>query len=289
MALFLTTSSDGSTNALGIGAVSQWHLITYCIAKELGINVSISPYTNVIGYEYSGYSNEEWNNSFTKFFNFDCTSDFDEELLFSGQYEDLLNFVNQERNSSRKILIDIPFTTLRRIGEPRLPIFYENGYLKEVKNNLAIDRKLFATDNLNISFHIRTINPGDVECEIKNPDREYCSVKDNFHRYNNIVTHIRNLHPDEKIRLHIHSQGNVDDYIDFLNLEDHQFETILHLNEHPIMDIYQMSISDYLIMANSSYSWVSHLLNFNKSFVRNNFWHPTYPSTIKLDYNYNPI
>ena len=34
---------------------------------------------------------------------------------------------------------------------------------------------------------------------------------------------------------------------------------------------------------------ISHLLNSNTSYVRDNFWHTVYPNAIKIDYNYNII
>jgi hypothetical protein len=50
-----------------------------------------------------------------------------------------------------------------------------------------------------------------------------------------------------------------------------------------------MSCADLLIMANSSFSWVSHLMNYNVTLVRDNFWHSTYPNILKLDENYSFI
>ena len=289
MSVFLTTNSDGAVATLGIGAVCEWHLILFCLAKHLNVGVSISPYKNIIGYEYSGYSNGEWNKSFTDFFNFPYETNFDKQLEFNGSYEDLQNFIESEKQSNEKTLVHLSCAVVRSMGEPRLHEFYERGYLNEVRDNLVIDKSQFSSSDINVSFHIRTINPGDVPSEIANPSREYCGVRDNFYRYNNIISFIGNKHPNEKIRLHIHSQGNPKEYEDFVNLTSENLEVLLHLNVHPIIDIYQMSVSDYLIMSNSSYSWICHLLNFNTTFVRDNFWHPTYPTALKIDYNYNPV
>jgi hypothetical protein len=42
-------------------------------------------------------------------------------------------------------------------------------------------------------------------------------------------------------------------------------------------------------MSNSSFSWVVHLLNYNPTLVRDNFWHSVYPNIINLnkDYSYD--
>ena len=96
---------------------------------------------------------------------------------------------------------------------------------------------------------------------------------------------------DKKVCVYIHSQGDENDFTDLLEFSEENFEIILKLNEHPIDDMYHMSNADLLIMSKSSYSWISHLLNFNQTLVRDNFYQPTYPNRVFLDsdYKFDPL
>lgn len=295
MSVILTTSSDGflygSANVLGLGAVCQQHLLLFCIAKELGVDVSIYPYKNITGYADHDCSSEEWDKSFTEFFKFPFLGEdkFDEELEFDGSYEDLKSGIDSMRDNDKRILVHLEDKLVRDIGQKNLNTFFEKKYLKEIKDNLVVENTYFSKDDINMSFHIRSANSGDIQSEISNSSREIGNVSDNFHRYKNIISYIKNTNSEQSVKVHIHSQGNEENFQDFFDLNSEGLEVILHLNDHPINDIYHMSNADHLIMANSSYSWISHLLNFNTSYVRDNFWHTVYPTAIKVDYNYNII
>lgn len=293
MSVFLTTSSDGflygSANVLGIGAVCQQHLLLFCIAKELNVNLSIFPYENIVGYADYGYSSQEWDKSFTEFFKFPFEDNFDEQMDFHGSYDDLKNGIASMQDDNKRILVDLSVETVRNIGQQNLNTFFEKKYLQEIKNNLSADKSYFLEDDINVSFHIRTANSGDIASEISNSNREISNVSENFHRYKNIISFIKDKNIDKNVKVHIHSQGDEKNFEKFFSLNSDGLEVALHLNDHPINDVYHMSNADHLIMANSSYSWISHLLNFNTSYVRDNFWHTTYPTAIKLDYNYNII
>jgi len=293
MSIFLTTSSDGflfgPANALGIGAVCQQHLLLFCIAKELEVDISISPYQNIVGYSDFGYTPEEWDKSFTDFFKLPFVDEFDEQMDFHGSYEDLKNGISSMKDSDKKILIDLSVESVRNIGQPNLDKFFESKYLQDIKDNLFVENSYFSKEDVNVSFHIRSANSGDIASEISNSNREIGNVSDNFYRYKNIISYIKDKHLDQNVKVHIHSQGSEETFSEFFSLNSDSLEVTLHLNDHPINDIYHMSNADHLIMANSSYSWIGHLLNYNTSYVRDNFWHTVYPNAVKIDYNYNII
>jgi hypothetical protein len=293
MSIFLTTSSDGflfgPANALGIGAVCQQHLLLFCIAKELEVDISISPYQNIVGYSDFRYTPEEWDKSFTDFFNLPFVDEFDEQMDFHGSYEDLKNEISSMKNGDKKILIDLSVESVRNIGQPNLDKFFESKHLQYIKDNLFVENSYLSKEDVNVSFHIRSANSGDVASEISNSNREIGNVSDNFYRYKNIISYIKDKHLDQNVKVHIHSQGSEETFSEFFSLNSDSLEVTLHINDHPINDIYHMSNADHLILANSSYSWIGHLLNYNTSYVRDNFWHTVYPNAVKIDYNYNII
>ena len=274
--IYLRTNIDGE-DAEGIGSICQWNLLLCCIAKHLGVEVSIPPFKNIAHYDYTEYSSEEWSKSFTDLFGFSYIENFDEEINFSGSYNDLENLV---KNTSQNILVNIPKMFIVEYGQKNISIFFKNKCLKDIKNNLKSDENYFLKNHINISLHIRSNNPNDVDFH---PSREYHI---NSLKFLNLINELKNKHVDDLVCLHVHSQGTNENFCDIINKSTENFKIVCHLNDHPTKDIYHMSNSDYLIMANSSYSWICHLLNFNPTYVRDNFWHSLYPNAIFLDPEY---
>jgi len=72
----------------------------------------------------------------------------------------------------------------------------------------------------------------------------------------------------------------------------HENHTIsFHIEEYPIISLYYMINSDVLVMANSSFSWISHLYgNHELVCMKQGFNHPMYSLNLKeIDKNGNLI
>lgn len=282
MSIYLTTNTDG-WNTEGIGCICQWNLLLFCISKDLEVNLSMPPYKNIAHYDYTSYSSEEWSESFTKFFNFPYESGFDFEYEFNGSYEDLKVFVEENKNKEEKILIDVPKMFIVDHGQSNINRFFEKQYLKEIRDGLKVDDIYFEPGVVNISLHIRSNNANDVD---------FSNFRESFGRhidstkFKTLIGELIEKHKDEQVHLHIHSQGQIENFYDIIELSTERFKITCHLNDHPTKDIHHMSHADYLIMANSSYSWICHLLSDNPTYVRDNFWHSVYPNAVFLDSNY---
>jgi hypothetical protein len=280
--IFLTKNTDGWDEE-GIGCICQWNLFLFCIAKELGVQISVPPFKNIAHYEYTKYSSEEWSKSFTNFFKFPYETDYDLEFEFSGTYENLKTFVDENLDHEQKILIHIPKMFVVEYGQSNIDVFFHKKYLREIRNNLSVDDTYFSPDAINISLHIRYNNPKDVDFS---GSREYFLRRIDSSKFKNLIEDLKNKYNNDIVHLHIHSQGSIDNFYDIINLSTDNFQIFCHLNDHPTKDIYHMSNADFLIMANSSYSWICHLLNENPTYVRDNFWHSVYPNAIFLDSDY---
>lgn len=282
MAIFLQTNTDGFDSE-GIGSIVQWNLLLFCMAKDLGVKISVPPFENIAHYNYTNYTSKEWSESFTNFFKFPYTLEFDMEFEFDGVYEDLKNFIDENFHIDKNISIDIPKKFIVEHGQKNISKYFERKYLDEIKKNITIDVNFFQKDYLNICLHIRSNNPNDVDFDL---NRESFLRHIDESKFKNIIEELKIKHKTDKVCLHIHSQGDIENFNNLLSLSTKNFKIECHLNEHPIVDIYHMSNADYLIMANSSYSWICHLLNYNVTYVRDNFWHSTYPNCIFLDSEY---
>lgn len=282
MTIFLETNTDGFDRE-GIGSVVQWNLLLFCIAKDLGVEVSIPSFKNIAHYNYTKYSSEEWSRSFTEFFKFHYQSQFDLELEFDGQYKDLQDFVEENLCTEKNILVNVPKDFIVEHGQKNLLTYFQKEYLKEIKSNLKTNINYFQEKCINISLHIRSNNPNDVDFQ---SFREAFLRHIDSTKFKNLIGELKTKHKDKNVCLHIHSQGDIENFSDIIKLSTKKFKIECHLNDHPTVDIYHMSNADYLIMANSSYSWICHLMNFNPTYVRDNFWHSTYPNSIFLNSDY---
>jgi len=280
--IYLTTNTDG-WDTEGIGSICQWNLLLFCISRDLEVNPSIPPYKNIAHYDYTSYSSEEWSESFTKFFNFPYETEFDVEYDFNGSYEDLKVFVEENKNKEEKILINVPKMFIVDHGQSNINRFFEKQYLKEIRDGLKVDGTYFEDGVVNISLHIRSNNANDVDFS---NSREAFGRHIDSTKFKTLIGELIEKHKDEQVHLHIHSQGQIENFYDIMELSTESFKITCHLNDHPTKDIYHMSHADYLIMANSSYSWICHLLSGNPTYVRDNFWHSVYPNAVFLDSNY---
>jgi hypothetical protein len=283
MSIFLKTNANGFGKE-GIGSVAQWNLVLYGICKKLEVDFFADPFINISHYQYNNIPKEKWSEDFTKFFNLNKSQKFDVEYDFSGKYQDLLDVIDENKNSQKNICIEVDKNFIVQNGFSIIDQFFENQYLKNITQNLVYRKQsYFDSTKYNISLHLRSLNSCDVPTY---PEMEtYLVYKDSSH-IKNIFDILKEKLCDKKVCVYIHSQGDKNNFIDLLEFSEENFEVVLKLNEHPIDDMYHMSNADLLIMSKSSYSWISHLLNFNQTLVRDNFYQPIYPNRIFLDSDY---
>jgi hypothetical protein len=289
MAIYLHTNSDGSKSEgainsgmkEGIGAIAKYQLMLYAICKKFNLQFYNSGFVNIGHSTYTDFDEESWSDQFTRFFNFSTNKVIEKQIFFSDINQEFLTFIEENKNSLDDILIYIEPESILRYGQSIINEIYQNKYLIDLKHNFIFDKSYFSTDCLNISFHIRNINPEDNSLQ----DFRELYNKDNSN-YINLIQQLKKVCLNEKVNLHIHSQGNQEDFEELLNYKEDNFEIILHLNDNPISDIYHMSHADLLIMAYSAFSWIAHLLNYNVTILRDSFCHSTYSNTLKLDRNY---
>lgn len=289
MTIYLQTNSDGeksqgyinSGKREGIGAICQYQLMLYSICRKFNVEFYNSGFKNIGHSTYNNFQGD-WSNCFTKFFNFSSERNIENKFSFSDIDHYFINFIEENKNNDHDILIYLDPEKVLTYGQSIVDEIYEKEYLKEIKNNFVFSGNYFSSNYLNISFHIRSLNPEDI---IFQDCREYYNLKE-IDKYIGLIDSLKNICLGEKVKLHIHSQGNTDDFLKLLKCSQNNFEVVLHLNDDPISDIYHMAHSDLLIMANSSFSWISHLLNYNTTIVRDNFWHAIYPNTLKMNGDY---
>ncbi len=266
--IHFTTNSDGKGTE-GIGAMVQYQIWCFVLSKLFATNFYFTGFKNLQHYQYFDIAPAEWDENITKFFNFPLSESLNHsEILFSTIEGDLENFIQKNKD----FIINFHQNHLMQFADEYINQPEVQTILKTLGKNLFLDEKLkyFSKEKNNIAIHIRKYTQTD--CDL-NPRREYFDNSKKSY-YIDLINSLS----ENNTHFHVYSQGSESDF-DFLS----QKNITLHIEENPIVSLYHMINSDILITANSSFSYVAHLLgNHSKCYVRDTFFHQWHNSCIKL-------
>jgi len=277
----------------GIGSMLQYHLLLYFFADFIGVGFTYPGSENFAHHAYTEYSKEEYFAMIDSFFNFPNTNGcWDEVLEVTEMNDQLMALINANREGDKKILINLHncHKSLASVCGQYMNEIFTKERIDRIRNNLSFDGERYFDEGINISLHIRTANPNDIPAEIVSPYREKYIFERDFTRYTNLVNFLKRNTEGRKTTLHIHSQGFTTNFEEFFELKEEDFNIKLHIDDHPISDIYHMVNADLLIMSNSSFSWLSSLMNSNQKISRDNFINgPFVHNCLKANYDYSQI
>jgi hypothetical protein len=277
----------------GIGSMIQYHLLLRFLTDFLGVDFTYPGSTNFAHHSYSGFSEKEYFELIDVFFNFpNITNEWNEVINVEELNDNLFSFLESNKDSDKKILINLSncHRQIENICNQNVSNIFTEERIDKIRNNLIYNGDKYFDDNINISLHIRTANPNDIPSEIVSPYREKYKFEKDFNRYTNLVNFLKENVGDQKATLHIHSHGFTTNFQEFLDLKTNTFDIQLHIDDHPVSDLYHMSNADLLIMSNSSFSWVSSLLNSNQKIARDNFINGSFiHNAIKANYDFTEI
>ena len=257
--IYFTTNSDGN-HTEGIGAMAQYQIICYVLSKLYNTEYYFTGFKNLTHNQYFDITQEQWCKDITDFFNFPISEVSDlPRISFHQLDKSLEEFINDNNN----IIIDFESSHLMSFIDNYIDIPEVNIILNELGKNIKLDNSLkyFNKDKQNIAIHIRKYTQTD--CDL-NPRRElFDKSKENY--YIDLINQLNNNNNE----FHIFSQGKEENF-NFLKKDN----VVLHIEEHPLTSLYHMINTDVLVTANSSLSYVAHLLgNHKQCFVRDTFFH----------------
>jgi hypothetical protein len=277
----------------GIGSMIQYHLLLQFLSDSIGVEFTYPGSTNFSHYSYTEYSEKDYFDSIDSFFNFpNIIEEWDEVITITEITDNFLSLLEKHEQSDQRVLINLSNThrEIENICRQNMSTIFTQDRINKIKNNLIFKGKKYFTDGVNVSFHIRTPNPNDIPVEIVSPLRELYSLEKDFVRYKNLINFLKENFDEKTITLHIHSQGFTTDFSEFLELQSNNFKIKLHIDDHPISDIYHMANADLFIMSNSSFSWISSLLNPNQKIMRDNFTNGSFVhNALRANYDYTEI
>lgn len=266
--VYFSTNSDGN-HTEGIGAMAQYQIICYVLSKLYNVEYYFEGFKNLTHYQYFNTTQKQWSKDITHFFNLPII-DKPQSLPtvnFSQIGSDLENFI--QNNSA---IIDFESNYIMQFIDQYIDNIEVQNILQDIGKNLILDNSLFYfnKEKQNIAIHIRKYT--ETDCDL-NPRREYFN-KDKQHFYLELIKSLDTPNTE----FHIYSQGEEKDF-DFLKGNN----IFLHIEENPLISLYHMINSDTLITANSSLSYIAHLIGSHKKcYVRDTFFHKWKINTIKL-------
>jgi len=303
--IFFTVNTDGN-NTEGIGSVCQHCILIYGIAKKYKVNCGLNNFSNISHWQQTGMTNQEFSSSYTNFFNFPKLPSDYQKLYFNFD-DSLSDFVNNNVNSKTNYVIEFDRAEIRRFGFTLFDYFEQNKTFLELKEKLNYNGPNLLDNNFfNVAIRVRRKNQIDLNLikmwtnsdgewyqddfrEMYQTDKEahlFTNVTSNFARYINLFDYLNNKFQKIPVNYHIFSEGNEEDFDNFKNLIAPKDKLDLHLNYHPIHDLWHSINCDFLVMANSSFSWISGLMFFKTKMISRHFGQPNYSDTIYLEKDY---
>lgn len=275
--IYFARHSDG-IGLEGIGAMAQYQIICYILSKVYGVKFYFEGFKNVAHYQHFNADPTEWDSDFNKFFNFPTTIDTTlQEINHSDIKQPLADFINE--NDNVKITFDNGHYLLNFLDN-YIDDLTVQSICTELKNNIFLEKEkiYFDTNDTNIAFHIRVPTAVDIIVEPNlNPKREMFDDSKTPEILEKLKYVDRTIDLPNKV-YHIYSQGQESDF-EFLKQSNLNIK--LHIEEYVPISLYHMINCDVLIAANSSMSWIAHILGNQKfSFVRNTFFNRWRSSSI---------
>lgn len=282
---------DGNKSE-GVGAMMMYPIMLRFVSEFFGVGFSFSGIKNLSHFEYTNYTDDSksWSEMFESFFNFPKLENPDKVIRQFSFDQNLVNFIQQNKDIKEQVLIELPqhgaTWPLMCFCQQNSGLIFDENIIRSLREELNFSgKKYFNEDEFNIALHIRSENPKDVDAS--SAERELYNHSRDFSRYCNLIDRLKNKYYNKKTSLHIYSQGFANTFDEFFNLSSPMFDINIHIDEHPISDLYHMIYADSFIMANSAFSYIASFFRNELTYVRDNFWCFTYPSTIKVDYNFN--
>lgn len=273
MSIYLSTSADGC-NTEGIGAMVQTQLFVKALSELFNCKYKFDGFKNFTHYQYFDITQEKFMDDINKFFN-----------LYENQNKNLHkieisteeNFYRYIKNGSKEdIEISLPSSLVMKLGQQYLEEFDKQNSIRKIKEKFNY-KNLSNKTNFRIAIHIRIFTKTDCDpSEI----RDYFNAEKQEY-YINLVESLNERYKDKNPQIEIYSQGDPT-FFDFLKAKN----VSLFIEEYPLDSIEKMLTSNVFVMANSSLSYIVHLLRDNITYCKPGFYHKTYDN-LKLFIDYD--
>ena len=261
--------SSNSYHTDGLGALLQWQLWAYSLSRLHNKKYQFINFQNVAHYKFEKLTSQEFDKKINFYFKLD--------KLSNGESKKILKIYDENKNGNSKSEIIKNRRSIQRNFDSNINIVYKNKYLIHIGDSLEKSKTIINNGNLSVGIHLRIFNQDDNVYDdidtFKLFDRDSKSVD----RVNNIISHIEKEYDEKNIDFYLliqHDSKKLDDItVSKYNNSLYKiigvdvFETISTLVE-----------VDLLVGANSSLSYICHLLSGKKAYFNKEFRYNLYPN-----------
>tara|TARA_Y100000996_G_scaffold116981_1_gene87062 strand:- start:6464 stop:7210 length:747 start_codon:yes stop_codon:yes gene_type:complete len=186
---------------------------------------------------------------------------YDNDIKYIDNIEKLMNIKNNIENDTNNKAEEIDYgTVVMKWFEENIDVACSSEDLSLIKSYFwqNKERNIFKNDKINVAVHVRRPNQCDNRIQGANTPDSY---------YLNIIKIIREKYKDKNLLFHIYSQGKLEDFKVYENID-----VTLHINEDICKTFIGMVAADILVTSISSFSYIAALLSDGEVYY-NNFWH----------------
>lgn len=274
MTIYLSTDSDGG-DVQGIGAMVQTQLFAKALSQLFNCNYIFRGFKNFTHYQYFDITQERFMDDINHFFNLYENETLQIEKIKITTLEEFFIHIS---NLNRNLEIELEPSLVMQLGQQYLEEFEKHGFIKQIKNKFNLKQEK-QKDDFIIAIHIRKFTKTDCD---PSSFRDYFS-KEKEEYYLNLVDGLREKYKSKNPKFQIYSQGSIEDF-SFLKAEDTSF----FIEEYPLDSFEKMLYSDVFVMANSSLSYIVHLLRDKITYCKTGFYHKTYEN-LKMFIGYDGL
>jgi len=274
MTIYLSTDSDGG-DIQGIGAMVQTQLFAKALSQLFNCNYIFRGFKNFTHYQYFDITQERFMDDINHFFNLYENETLQIEKIKITTLEEFFIHIS---NLNRNLEIELEPSLVMQLGQQYLEEFEKHGFIKQIKNKFNLKQEK-QKDDFIIAIHIRKFTKTDCD---PSSFRDYFS-KEKEEYYLNLVDGLREKYKSKNPKFQIYSQGSIEDF-SFLKAEDTSF----FIEEYPLDSFEKMLYSDVFVMANSSLSYIVHLLRDKITYCKTGFYHKTYEN-LKMFIGYDGL
>jgi len=263
MTIYLSTSADGC-NTEGIGAMVQFQLFVKALSELFNHKYKFDGFKNFTHYQYFDITQEKFMDDINSFFNLYENQD---KVLRKIEITTEKEFYELIKNQSKEdIEVSLHSKLVMQLGQKYLEDFEKQNSIRRIKDKFNY-KNISDFSKFRIAIHIRVFTKTD--CDPSELRDYFTAEKQNY--YINLIESLTEIYKDKNPYFEVYSQGNpkLFNFLEGNNVS-------LYIEEYPIHSIEKMLTSDVFVMANSSLSYIVHLLRDKITYCKQGFYHRTY-------------
>lgn len=275
----ISVSSD-SYNTDGLGALLQWQLWAYSLSLLYNKSYFFNGFKNIAHYQFEGLTSEKYDEKVNAFFDLQTHSENEPGYSLKIYEESKSEIPDAEIIKNRR--------TIQRTFDSKIIAIFQERYLIEIGEGLDKSTLIRRRDNINVGIHLRMFNKNDTVFDdiesFKLFDRDQKSV----FRLNNIISHIEKAYPNRDVDFYLliqYDSKKLNELV--ISRERNNLYKIIGVDV--LETISTLVEVDILVGANSSLSYICHLLSGKKAYFSNEFRYNLYPNSNYFDEDGNII